>query len=282
MIESREPETSESVASHYNDLDPFYREIWGLHVHHGYWEKGNESSEEATVALVEHLFQGLPLGRTSKICDVGCGYGETSRYLAKKYGSDVTGLSVSENQLEFARTLEQMPSVHLLHRDWMKNDLPSSSFDLVFSIESSEHMPDLRKFFEEAYRVLKPGGSLRICAWLSRPHPSAWEKKHLLRPICEEGRLRLCEVSEYEKLTEETGFSDYEFEDITEKVKKTWSLCLARCAGRFVTDPKYLKFFLQGTSSNKRFLLSLLRIRAAYETGSMIYGIFKVTRPTLH
>ena len=279
MIEPRIQETPETVASHYNDLDPFYREIWGLHVHHGYWQTGEESSEEATIALIEHLFQGLNLNAKSQICDIGCGYGETSRYLAKKYGSDVTGLSVSREQLEIAKSLGENPSVHLLHRDWMKNDLPSDFFDLAFSIESSEHMPDLRKFFQEAYRVLRPGGSLRICAWLSKKNPNDWEMKHLLKPICEEGRLRLCSVSEYKQLMSETGFSDYHYEDITDQVKKTWTLCIQRCALKFLTDPKYLRFFLKGSSSNKKFLLSLLRIRAAYESKSMTYGIFKVVKP---
>ncbi len=279
MIETAFQETPDTVASHYNDLDPFYREIWGLHVHHGLWETGKESSEVATEALIQHLFLGLELNQKTRICDIGCGYGETSRYLAKNFGSELTGLSVSKSQLDFAATLEKVPNVHLLHRDWMKNDLPSDYFDLAFSIESSEHMPDLRKFFEEAYRVLKPGGSLRICAWLSKKNAQDWEMKHLLKPICEEGRLRLCEEGEYRKLMEETGFTNYQFEDITEQVKKTWTLCINRCARKFMTDSKYLKFFIQGSSSNKKFILSLLRIRAAYETGSMTYGIFKVVKP---
>ena len=274
MIESAKTETSETVASHYDDLDPFYREIWGLHVHHGFWKTGDETINEATDALVDNALKGANLSPGSKVCDIGCGYGETSRYLAGKFGVNVTGLSVSENQLAFAATLAQHRDVNLLHRDWMDNGLPSGSFDLAFSIESSEHMPDLQKFFAEAYRVLKPGGRIRVCAWLAKKNPKRWELKHLLKPICSEGRLRLCEESEYRALMEGVGFRNYHFEEITEAVKKTWTICIKRCVWKFLTDPKYLKFYVQGDSRNKKFILSLLRIRTAYETGSMKYGVF--------
>jgi len=40
MIYPDETQTAEEVASHYNDLDQYYRQIWGEHVHHGYW-RGN-------------------------------------------------------------------------------------------------------------------------------------------------------------------------------------------------------------------------------------------------
>ena len=36
--------TIDGAASHYDDLDQFYREIWGEHVHHGVWFTGKESA----------------------------------------------------------------------------------------------------------------------------------------------------------------------------------------------------------------------------------------------
>lgn len=274
MIESQFAESPVSVASHYDDLDLFYREIWGLHIHHGFWRTGNESSSLATVELLEQLMRDVELPSNAQVCDVGCGYGETSRYLANRFNVKVTGLSVSEKQLSFAKTLGMNSSVKLLLQDWMTNNLDANSFDLVISIESSEHMPDLKKFFEEAYRVLRPGGTLKVCAWLSKNEPTSWELKHLLQPICTEGRLRLCDRDEYFRLIRETGFGDWQFDDVTDKVKKTWTLCIKRCVWKFMSDPKYLSFMLRDVSKNKMFLLSLLRIRMAYETKSMLYGIF--------
>src|SRR3978361_1598672 len=53
-------------------------------------------------------------------------------------------------------------------RDWLDNGLPDAAFDRAYAIESSEHMVDKARFFSEAWRVLKPGGRLVVCAWLSR------------------------------------------------------------------------------------------------------------------
>ena len=54
MICSSSPVSTEDVADHYDELDPFYREIWGEHVHHGLWESGKETIEEAVVNLVRY------------------------------------------------------------------------------------------------------------------------------------------------------------------------------------------------------------------------------------
>jgi tocopherol O-methyltransferase len=50
-------------------------------------------------------------------------------------------------------------------------DMPfaDNSFDLVWSMESGEHMPDKEKFLQECYRVLKPGGTFLMATWCHRP-----------------------------------------------------------------------------------------------------------------
>ncbi len=278
MIESITQESPATVASHYDELDRFYREIWGLHVHHGYWVSGEENSSEATEALLDYLVRDLSIQPELKVCDIGCGYGETARYLAKNYQVHVTGLTISQKQLDFANSLGENPLVKLILRDWMKNELNSDSFDLILSIESSEHMPDIQKFFQEAYRVLRPGGTLKVCVWLSKIQPKPWELKYLLGPICTEGRLRLCDRMEYESLIRKVGFKEHHFEDVTDKVKKTWTICLRRCLWKFLSDLNFITFMVRNPSKNKMFLLSLLRIRAAYECKSMVYGLFTAVK----
>ena len=67
--------------------------------------------------------------------------------------------------------------------------LPSDAFDTVLSIESSEHMQDKPMFFAQAHRVLKTGGRMVVCAWLAVEDPTRVHRRHLLEPICREGRL---------------------------------------------------------------------------------------------
>lgn len=280
MIVSRHDASPAAVASHYDDLDTLYRELWGPHVHHGLWRRGDESVEEATQNLVQHLFTGVALGRSSRVCDVGCGYGETARWIAAKHGSTVVGTTVSRAQYAYALgRAEGRDNPRFVLQDWMRNDLPDASFDVVLSIESSEHMPDLQRFFHEAARVLRPGGSLRVCAWLAREAPTAWERALLLQPICTEGRLRLCTEAEYAQRIEEAGLSLRSAEDLSSAVKRTWTLCLTRMLRKLATGTDVWRFLLSSPSRNKSFALSVARILLAYEAGSMRYVLFRADKP---
>src|SRR5207247_162403 len=98
MIHPRRPVGRAAVADHYDDLDTFYREVWGEHVHHGLWRTGREDSEVAVRQLVEHLAGRVGIRPGDAVVDVGCGYGATARLLAKQFGATVTGLTVSAAQ----------------------------------------------------------------------------------------------------------------------------------------------------------------------------------------
>jgi tocopherol O-methyltransferase len=140
-------------------------------------------------------------------------------------------------------------------------------------------MADLAAFFAEAHRVLKPGGRLVVCAWLSRDTPRPWETRHLLEPICREGRLRhMGSAAEYDRLAREAGLSPVAFQDVSRQVKKTWPLCARRVAAGIIRDPSYRRFLLRAPSRNKVFALTLLRIWLAYELGSMRYGILTAVK----
>jgi tocopherol O-methyltransferase len=169
MITSGLPFQTGEVAAHYDDLDSFYREIWGEHVHHGLWHSDTATAEEATHHLITEVAAQAQVQPGDRICDVGCGYGGTARTLVREHGAEVTALTISEAQYRYALSLEpsSINPIYLL-RDWLTNGLEPASFDSVIAIESSEHMADLKAFFAEAARVLKPGGRFVVCAWLSR------------------------------------------------------------------------------------------------------------------
>ena len=103
MIWPNVAQTTEAVAAHYDALDNFYREIWGDHVHHGYWATGRESPEAAVEALIEVMAQRLDFRPGQQVCDIGCGYGATSRHLAGRHHLHVTGVTISGAQAKRAQ-----------------------------------------------------------------------------------------------------------------------------------------------------------------------------------
>lgn len=266
------------MADHYDELDRWYLEIWGEHVHHGLWRRGDEPPERAVRMLVEHLVSRLSIGPGMRVCDVGCGYGATSRMLAER-GARPVGYTLSRMQHKHACERNRVGETEFLLCDWMANGMAGASFDAVISIESSEHMPDKRAFFAEAMRVLRPGGRLGVYAWLSCESPRSWEVRHLLEPICREGRLpSMGSESDYRGLIEGAGFVDVAFEELSREVSRTWTLCAVRMARRLARDPEARRFLLRGPE-NRVFAKTLLRIWTAYRLGTMRYGLFTARKP---
>lgn len=281
MITPNRPLAPDVVGRHYDDLDRFYRELWGEHVHHGLWTTGDESPAEAVVALARRVADRAGVRPAARVCDVGCGYGGTARLLAAEHGCEVTGLTVSRAQYEHA--VQADPFAHnptYLLRDWLDNRLPPASFDAVVAVESTEHMADKRRCMEEIARVLKPGGRAVICAWLAAEHPSRAQERLLLEPICREGRLPgLGTESEYRLLLEEAGLAVDRGEDLTYRVARTWPTCIRRVAAGLVREPAYRRFLLRGPSADRVFALTLVRLWLAYRTGAMRYVLFVARRP---
>ncbi len=269
------------VAAHYDDLDVFYREIWGEHVHHGLWLRRGEGRQAAAENLVALVADRARVAAGGRVCDVGCGYGATARWLARERGAVVTGVTVSAAQLARATAAAAATggAVFLL-RDWLDNGLPGASFDAVIAIESTEHMADRERCAAEMRRVLAPGGRAVVCSWLAAADAGGWRRSRLLEPICREGRLAALPTSgEAAGLLEGAGLEVERVEDLTSRVARTWSVCLARLAKGLLRDRRYRAYLLDRRRPNRVFALTLLRLRAAYAVGALRYGVFTARRP---
>jgi len=276
MIYPDKAQTAKAVEKHYNSLDEFYRKLWGDHLHHGLWKSGKETVEEATEQLIDLVVKAGNIQEMSRICDVGCGYGATSRYLAESCKAYVTAMTLSSSQWNYATKINPTSTnPQYLLGDFLHNNLPSSSFDVVISIESSEHMENKPQFFKEVSRILKPKGRFVTSVWLAKDSPSPWEVKYLLEPICREGRLpSMGSERDYKEMMERAGLSQIEFEDLSSSVKKTWEICSYRTIKGFCTDKEIRKYILNQNASDRVFAKTVMRILTAYKTQSMRYGLF--------
>ncbi len=129
-------------------------------------------------------------------------------------GLKVTGFTLSAQQHKIAAARPKALTFNL--HDWLANTCDDGEFDRAYAIESTEHMHDKQRFFDEAYRTLRPGGRLVICAWLAASNASKWQIDHLLRPICKEGRLPgMGTQEEYLAMATKAGFEPLGYEDIS-------------------------------------------------------------------
>ncbi len=275
MISARGTIASGDVASHYDELDHFYRDVWGDHVHHGLWLRGDETREQAVLQLVELVRERAQISADTRVCDIGCGYGATARLFAAR-GAKVTAMTISAAQFGVAQQHQRdNANPQFVLGNWLSNDLPSEHFDAAIAIESSEHMPDKPRFFQQAHRVLLSDGRLVICAWLAAEKPGRWAESWLLEPICREGRMpHLGSVTEYKSLGRDGGFRLEKFEDVTRRVERTWPMIVRRLIAKFATEPRYLRFLFSRHAKNRVFAITIPRIWLAYRVNAMRYGVF--------
>ena len=270
-----------SIMDHYDDLDSFYREIWGEHVHHGLWRSGREKAELAVQDLVRYVAERIGVQHGDRVVDIGSGYGASARLLVHELGVQVTALTISPAQFAFACSIKPgAANQTYLLCDWLENSLPGAYFDQALAIESTEHMEDKARAFSEIFRVLCPGGCMAVCAWMACERTQPWEVRHLLEPICREGRLAgMGTELDYRTLMQAAGLEVLQVEDLTEMVKPTWRLCIGRVARRIVSDRRFRNYLLDARSRNRVFLRTMVRIWAAYELGAMKYLLFVARRP---
>ena len=171
------------------------------------------------------------------------------------------------------------PNPRYLLGDWLENDLPAESFDAAISIESSEHMPDKPRFFAQAHRVLQPGGRLVICAWLAAENPTPFQERHLIEPICREGRMpHLGSESDYRQLALAAGFTIERVQDVTRQIARTWPMIVRIFLLKLLHRPAYLRFLLDRHAHNRIFALTTVRLWIAFRTGAMRYGVFTLVK----
>ena len=169
-------ESTASVADAYDRWtdDKLLERLWGEHVHLGHY--GNPPRQRdfrrAKEDFVHELVRWsgldqLPSG--SRVLDVGCGIGGSARILARDYGLDVLGISISPGQIRRAQALTPDGlSCSFAVMDALALELPDQSFDAVWSVEAGPHMPDKQRYADELLRVLKPGGRLAVADWNRR------------------------------------------------------------------------------------------------------------------
>ena len=196
-IKARKYISSGTVASAYDawTQDKLLERLWGEHIHLGFYPIGkiNIDFRKAKILFVHELvkWSGLDkLPKGSRILDVGCGIGGSSRILAKYYGFNVTGITISPAQVKRARELTPLGlNCNFQVMDAMDLKFEDGSFDAVWSVEAGAHMNDKTKFADEMLRTLRPGGYFALADWNSRDlktSPPNFVEKLVLNQLLEQ------------------------------------------------------------------------------------------------
>lgn len=276
MLAPRSTASPSDIARHYDELDFFYRQLWGEHLHHGLWEDNPQLSvQEATTRLLEVIIAPLSLQADERVLDIGCGYGADARWISEKTAAHVTGITLSARQVQRAQELPPPVRGRTSFRrgDWLHHDFGDESFEAAVAIESLDHMPDKRLFFRQLARTLAQGGRAAIACWTAAPDCSFLETL-LLRRLCRDGQLpSLGTLTEYRELAEDAGLRITMTRDLTSAVEPTWWI-LGHRAMRALLSPRTLMASIVTTFRRPSIVLTIPSMILAYRTQALRYGIF--------
>jgi MPBQ/MSBQ methyltransferase len=228
----------------------------------------------------------LPPG--SRLLDVGCGIGGSARILARDYGFDVLGISISPAQIARATALtppELAERCRFAVMDALALDLAAGHFDAVWSVEAGPHMPDKQRYADELLRVLRPGGLLAVADWNRRDPadgpPNAlerWVLRQLLEQWAHPAFASIRSLSANLEGSSEAGGLRIHADDWSVATIPSWRDSILegvrRPGAMLALGPGAL---IQGL----REIPTLLLMDWAFRTGLMQFGVFRGSKPVL-
>ncbi len=116
------------------------------------------------LGATEALLAQVPITEHSRVVDLGSGIGGTARYIAERYGADVTGIDLTAEFVETAQKLSVAVGIAATFKTGSVLDIPEpdNSFDVATLIHVGMNIPDKQRLFTEVARVLKNGGSFAV------------------------------------------------------------------------------------------------------------------------
>jgi len=177
------------VDAYYSACIPVFREFLGSHWHTGFYRGDRDALDAGDQLRMERLIaHSAGIGAGSRVLDVGCGMGGPACHLAAVTGAALVGITPNAEQAGLARGLAARAGLggRVKFARAVAGALPFAdrSFDAVLFFESPCHFPDRRRFFAEAARVLRPGGTVAGEDWLAACDPHAPAARDRLAAVC--------------------------------------------------------------------------------------------------
>ncbi len=128
--------------------------------------KAGDEFHTGGVAATDNLFAQLTPTHATRVLDVGCGIGGTSRYIVDRYDATVTGVDLTPEFVETATALSEIVGLSdkltFLVGSALDMPISDSSFDLAVMLHVGMNIEDKAGLFSEVSRTLATGGTFAL------------------------------------------------------------------------------------------------------------------------
>ena len=170
------------------------------------------------LAATDELAQTARIGKGSRVADFCAGLGGTVRYLAHRYGADVTGIELTPARVAGAQELTKrvglQETARVIEGNVLEVPLADASMDAVVSQEAFCHVPNLKRALVEAFRILRKDGRMAFTDWIAN-EPLTADDAQLMWDGMVIQPLR--SISDYCHLVESSGLRVLSATDLTDE-----------------------------------------------------------------
>lgn len=169
------------IAQFYDESTGLWEAMWGDQLHHGLYradDSPHKTNYDAQVDMIDALLSWAGVSNVTRMADVGCGVCGSARHVATAFpGASAVGVTLSPHQASRANALSAAAGLSdrvkavvgdAVDPEAAGGALQEGAFDLVWSLESGEHMPDKRAFVRRLAALAAPGGRVIVATWVHR------------------------------------------------------------------------------------------------------------------
>jgi tocopherol O-methyltransferase len=278
---------TEAIVGYYDETWLDYRVLWlnrdNLAVHFGYTDDSTRGHPDALRNVNRVLADRVRIQPGERVLDAGCGVGGSSLWLATERSARVVGITLAARQVAMARSHAVRRGltdrVHFDVADFTATPFPESSFDIVWAVESLCHAPRKAAFYQEAARLLRPGGRVVVADFIRTARPLDLTGEQLLHEWLEGWAVPDIDTSaEHLEHLAAAGFTDARLDDVTVHTRPSLRR-LYRMA--YWTYPLAVLGRVTGIRSEVQHgnVLGSIRQYQALRHGAWFYSILSATLP---
>lgn len=176
----------QNIAHHYDVKEEVFRRFLDSEMFYScaYFRDPENSLEQAQLDKAAHIAGKLLLEPDQHVLDIGCGWGSLAMYLAEHHDVQVTGITLSREQLRVAQTEARARGLDNLRFELADYREHTSVYDRIVSVGMLEHVgvEHFDTYFRRCHEMLKPDGVALIHSignWQVAKETNPWIDKYI-------------------------------------------------------------------------------------------------------